>query len=107
MRLFSRCHKLSIGVETPVGFTLPSSITMPHLEYLLLHIHKHAHIEPFLDSIESGSPLLSSLFISGIFPASLAQRERLLSQLVQLELHSPPDDNISLFRGLQNLEDLR
>jgi len=106
LRLFSRCHELIICVNTLDGYTFSSSITMPHLEYLQLHIDKNAHIEPFLDSIESSSPLLSSLYISGSFPASLVQREHLLNQLVQLELCSPPDDNISLFRGLRNLEDL-
>jgi hypothetical protein len=80
---------------------------MPQLEYLELTIDKNAHIESLLDSIEISSPLLSLLYIAGSFPANLAQREPLLRRLVQLDLRSPPDDSVSFFRGLQNLELLR
>jgi hypothetical protein len=42
----------------------------------------------------------------GSFPANLAQREPLLRRLVLLYLLSPPDDSVSFFHGLQNLEEL-
>jgi hypothetical protein len=107
LRLFGRCRDLGIRLEKADEYTFASSIIMPHLEYLELDIHGNARIELLLDSIEISSPLLSSLSIFGSFPANLAQREPLLRRVVQLHLLSPPDDSISFFRGLQNLEELR
>jgi hypothetical protein len=106
VRLFCRCHALVIALETVAEYTFTSSISMPHLEHLTLGLDKNAHIESLLDSVEIGSPLLSSLSIFGSFPANLAQREPLLRRLVGLKLLSPPDDSVSFFRGLQNLEEL-
>jgi hypothetical protein len=105
-RLFGRCRELGIGLERVDEYTFASSIIMPHLEYLELNIDKTAHLESLLDSIEISSPLLSSLCIGGSFPANLAQREPLLRRLVQLDLFSPPDDSVSFFHGLQNLQEL-
>jgi hypothetical protein len=107
LRLFSRCRNLGLGLDTVNQYTLPTSIILPHLESLTLYVNRNAHIEPLLDSIESNSPLLWSLFIHGDFPANLTERESLLRQLVQLHLNSPPEDSVSFFRGLQNLEQLR
>jgi hypothetical protein len=107
LRLFGRCCQLCIGLERADEYTFASSITMPHLEGLILDIDKTARIESLLDSIESGSLLLSTLCIFGSFPANLAQHEPLLRRLVLLYLLSPPDDSVSFFRGLQNLERLR
>jgi hypothetical protein len=104
LRLFGRCRDLGITLESVNEYTFSSSIIMPHLECLVLDIDKTARIESLLDSIESGSPLLSTLCILGSFPANLAQREPLLRRLVLLYLLCPPDDSVSFFRGLQNLE---
>jgi hypothetical protein len=106
LRLFGRCRSLGLVLDTVDQYTLPSSIIVPHLELLVLEINKNAHIEPLLHSIETSSLLLRSLAIGDVFPASLAQRESLLRRLVRLSLHSPPDDNISFFCGLANLEEL-
>jgi hypothetical protein len=46
-----------------------------HLEHLILSSGR----EPFMDPIESGSPLLRSLGIFGSVPAGLAQHGRLLN----------------------------
>jgi hypothetical protein len=107
VRLFGRCHTLAIVLQTVAGYTFASSIIMPHLKHLGLVLNRNAHIQSLLDSIEISSPLLSSLSIDGSFPANLAQREPLMRRLVRLHLHSPPDDSVSFFRGLQNLEELR
>jgi hypothetical protein len=104
LRLFARCRVLGITLEKADEYTFASSIIMPHLEHLELDLDGNAHIEVLLDSIEISSPLLSSLLIPGSFPANLAQREPLLRRLVLLHLLSPPDDSVSFFRGLQNLE---
>jgi len=79
---------------------------MPHLEDLMLTIGGRVLIDPLLDSIERGSPLVKSLRFFCNFPDGLAQRGRLLNRLVYLEMTLPPDDNMSFFRGLQNLEEL-
>jgi hypothetical protein len=105
-RLFGRCRNLSIALETVDQFTLPGSIIVPHLENLMLRINENAHIEPLLDSIESSSPLLRSLFIRDCFPANLAQREHLLGRLVKLDMRTSLNGDISFFSALQNLEEL-
>jgi hypothetical protein len=105
-RLFGCCRSLSIILDTVDQFTLPVPIIVPHLEFLMLRINENAHIEPLLDSIESSSPLLRSLFIRGCFPANLAQCEHLLRRLVKLDMCTSLNGNTSFFPALQNLEKL-
>jgi hypothetical protein len=106
IRLFPRCHDLRIISKNVSRNTFTRRITMPHLEHVLLDLDENARIEPLLDAIEKGSPLLRSLSICSYFPANMAQREALLRRLVHLYLCSIPEDNISFFRGLENLEHL-
>jgi hypothetical protein len=104
-RLFCRCSSLCITLENVDGYTFASSITMPHLEHLTLHIDKNANIESFLDTIERRSPLFRSLSIIGFIPTNLARHESLLRRIVRFNLSCVENDNIP-FQGLQNLEEL-
>jgi hypothetical protein len=106
LRLFGRCHDLRIRLYAMDRYTFASSITMPHLEHIELHIEKEVHIEPLLDSIERKSPRLRSLRILGFFPTDLAQHRSLLRRIVHLGLIFIGNCDIS-FQGLQNVEELR
>jgi F-box-like len=103
-RLFGRCSSLSITLEND-EYTFATSITMPHLEHLTLHIDENAHIESLLDSIEKRSPLFRSLSIIGFIPTDLARHKSLLRRIVRFDLSCVENDNIP-FQGLQNLEEL-
>jgi hypothetical protein len=105
LRLFGRCRDLRITLLNMDAYTFASSITMPHLEHLALHIDKDAQIEPLLDSIERRSPLLRSLSIIGSFPTNLGRHVSLLRRIVRLNLPLIENNHIHL-QGLQNLEEL-
>ena len=105
VRLFSRCHDLRITLERVGRYTFASSITMPHLEHIVLNIDGDAHLEPLLCSLER-SPLLKSLSFSGFIPTKLAQHRFLLRRIVHLDLCFIGNDDIS-FQGLNNLEELK
>ena len=106
LQLFGRCRYLHITLENVDEYTFASSITMPHLEHLVLDIDKKAHTEPLLDSIDGGSPLLRSLCISSFVPVNLERHDLLLRRITHLELLFIENYSIS-FRGLQNLENLK
>jgi hypothetical protein len=104
--LFRRCSSLYILLGTMNRGVFRSRVTMPHLEHLVLGIYDRDIMEPLVDAIESGSPLLRSLCICGALPVGLGQHRRLLNRLWHLEMKSPPDDSITFFHGLQNLRKL-
>jgi hypothetical protein len=105
LRLFPSCRNLYITVCGSNQSRPAPSIIMPHLEHITITNWGHSSVEPLLDSIERGSPLLSSLIFASFFP-NLARHEPLMRRLVHLTLYFKQNSTISL-RELHNLEELR